>query len=216
MERWMIAALLVGLAPASVQAQDFPRLAGAAAFDWTRPQWEAIPGFREAERRSACGFVAGEGIIRFFWRDPGMDVIGELKHVARAHGWWSAGDGMYGSEAFQAMMSHFGMELTLQPEWLDARWRTEASLNEDPAVGDLYNRMLAVLERGYPVVLATTRHYFLVQGHDGQGRLLAGNTGEIMAYRGLGGSSWMTVGAMARNGDIVVGLLAPAAALIQP
>ncbi|MBI4346219.1 MAG: hypothetical protein HY553_05150 [Elusimicrobia bacterium] len=185
--------LLAILLAAPGAAEPAAPLTGEGLIDFSRAQLEPIRGFSEPERRVACGLIAAEALMRFFYQDTGLDAIADLKHVGRGRRLWSL-DGMAGPQAELVLLEHMGRDVQLE---------------QGPSLRELEGRIVDSLERGFPVILSTWRHYFFIQGHDRAGSYYVGNTGLIMAYRGLGAGPWMTLAEMARNGDLVNGLIVP-------
>lgn len=174
--------------PEDAQQRDGTSLHGAT-FNWTRDQRAAwgggIPGLTTSEAKAGCGPIAAEGMVRFFKKDPNLDMIAEVFRVAKSKGYWNGA--MQGPGSEQKLLADLGIQVS-EPIWNG----TEQQIRES-------------LDKGKPVIISTQRHYFFVGGYNNNGQLFVGYTGQTMKC----GAAQMTLSAISQCGGGSLALLIP-------
>ena len=182
--------------PAGIEA-DFPQDAASRApegslfnstFRWERnqaaaPTWDL--------QRAGCGLIAAEALLRFFKKDPGLDKIVEIKNTALKNGWWLAPGG-----PLSAGMTDRNAEKNLVERlFRDNGVNVQVDLIPHTDFAADSRLIRESLDRGKPVIINTSAHYFFAEGYDNNGNLFVGYTGTIktgqahMRLENISGSS---------------------------
>lgn len=161
--------------------------------EWARNQGTPIQGcMTPSQRMAACGPIAAEALVRFFTKNPNLDMICEIWNIAKSKGYWSGA--MQGPD----WSGQRGLLRDLDIE-VDLVWVSNLGVGE---------RMVREsLDRGKPVIISTKRHYFFASGYGSNGQLFVGYTGQIMSQ--YGGSARMTLTQISQAGNGSLALLIP-------
>ncbi|HOW89177.1 MAG TPA: hypothetical protein PL037_02765 [Elusimicrobiales bacterium] len=133
-------------------------------------------------RSAGCGLIAAEALVRFNAGAPGLDKINEIKNTAVSKNLWDQNQGMHGPgmAGEQGLMDALGFQV-------DIFWGLQLSV--------IWQKVVASLNCGKPVIISTRSHYFFVEGYNDAGQLFVGYTGEIKT-----GQSWMTLSEIYNSG----------------
>ncbi len=154
-------------------------------FKWERnqataPTWDL--------QRAGCGLIAAEALLRFFKNDPGLDKILEIRNIASQSGFWTAQDGMTDRNAERNLVERL---------FRDHGVNAQVDLVPHSDFGTDTRLIRESLDRGKPVIINTSQHYFFAEGYDNNGNLFVGYTGTIktgQTHMKLENISWSSGG----------------------